>query len=153
MRKKAQVALEYMVTYSWALILVVTVVAVLVFVVVGPNPPQQIVSKDPSKILMKASAIVDDVAEIKMQNITGGKIQITRLSLGQGFFDKEAYDAKINGQGFVSNEDISPPIEIPKGGEMHFTGIDYSGEGIGELTIDYLDYANLKRSTTVIASQ
>ena len=150
MQKRAQVALEYMVTYSWALILVITVVAVLVFVVMGPAPPEQIVSKEPNKLLMKASAITDGVAEIKIQNITGGRIKITDISLSQGFKDTDN-DAEINRQPITDATAVTP-IEIFTGNNMHFTGIDYLGDEIGELTISYLDYAGLERSTTIIAS-
>ena len=49
MNKKTQAGIEYLMTYGWALILVVTVIGVLVFIVSTPIQDVTFRSSDPTK--------------------------------------------------------------------------------------------------------
>ena len=124
---KAQAGVEYLLSYGWALILVVTVIGVLLFVVSGPDQDILFRSSDPTKILLKGAVALGDAVQIKLQNITGGKITITALT------SSDYANLTLNGQ--------SPPIEIGAGGEMI---IEATGS-TGTIEITYLDYSGMER--------
>ncbi len=84
MNSTAQAALEYLMTYGWALVLIATVVAVLVFIV-SSSSSVVFSSSDPTKILMKGGSLLGSDAEIKMQNITGGSIDVTSVSMTSNY--------------------------------------------------------------------
>jgi len=81
MNNKGQAALEYLMTYGWALIVIAIVVGVLVFIVSSPAGNVVCNSSDPSKILVKASQVnsspattATDFGTIKLVNLTGGNL-------------------------------------------------------------------------------
>jgi len=82
MNTKGQAALEYLMTYGWALIVIAIVVGVLIFIVSSPTSGVTCNSSDPAKILFKSSNILGTAAtsEIQLQNATGGNITITAVS-------------------------------------------------------------------------
>ena len=90
MNFNGQAALEYLMTYGWALIIIATVVGVLTFLVSSPTSKVTCTSSDPSDILMKSSNIPAlpaagtpaATAVIAVQNATGG--QISSISTGVG---------------------------------------------------------------------
>jgi len=141
MESTAQAGLEYLMTYGWALVLIVTLVAALVFVV-GEPQEASFSSSDPGKIMVKQGGVSGNEAEIVMQNITGGVIKIRQINVtcaGSG--------CAINGQSFPPNQTISPTIDIPAGGELHITGILHTGAET--VSIQYTDFAGLDRSVNV----
>ncbi len=143
MNKKAQAGLEYLVTYGWAFVFIAAVIGVLIFVI---STPQEIVfsSSDPMKLIVKGGSITDNQVEVKLQNITGGRIRVVSVSLGEGF---TSVDAKMNDRTFT--QIATDPEKIGPGGELHFTNIQYTEGGKGYIEIGYQDYANLGRTTYV----
>ena len=131
MNKKAQAGLEYLMTYGWALILVVTVIGVLVFIVSTPVSDVSFRSSDPTKIMLKSASALAGAVQIKLQNITGGKITITALS-GDGF------------SGLIVNES-SLPLEVGAGGELFIEG----NGTVGTITIGYMDFAGIQRTVII----
>ena len=136
---RAQATLEYLMTYGWALIMIATVVAVLVFVVGSPASMVVFSSSDPAKILLRASSVSETTAEIRLQNATGGKISITSIT-------------PTNYSNCTINNTISPPI-IPIGtGSIMELKCTTSAEGKGNIRIEYTDYFGLQRSVTINGS-
>ena len=111
MKPKAQAGLEYLMTYGWALVLIVTVAGVLFFVMAPPTESFVCRSSDPTKIIMKsytfpyapncstsdtgghicsdpnscmawgATMWTDPTSEMLLQNATGGDISITNVDV------------------------------------------------------------------------
>ena len=106
--KKAQAGLEYLMTYGWALVLIVTVAGVLFFVMAPPTNNFVCRSSDPTKIIVQHYNLPFDQTyfsttgkyawgyifsyeelqgEMILQNATGGAITITRFDKnGSGAF-------------------------------------------------------------------
>ncbi len=145
MNKKAQASLEYLMTYGWALILIATVIAVLIFVVMAPTDMVIFSSSDPTKIMIKGYSNIGTGVEIKLQNITGGKIEVTKITLTSPFLG-----GTVNGQTIHSGIDIESPIPIPAGGVIYFKDITYGGGTAGgTITIDYTDFVGLPRTVDI----
>ena len=139
---RAQAGLEYLMTYGWALVLISVVVAVLVFIVGSPAGDATFSSSDPAKVMLKAGAVTDSGAEIRLQNITGGNIDVTDSSMTGGFAGAAC---TLNDSALPNG---SSSTEVVAGGEMD---ISCSGmaEGQGTLTLQYTDYAGLQRQVDI----
>ena len=90
MNKKGQAALEYLMTYGWALIVIAIVVGVLVFIVASPAGGVTCNSSNPTKILFKSSnyvagaAVSDSLSVVQLQNATGGDIDLDTACTATG---------------------------------------------------------------------
>jgi len=131
---KAQSSLEYLMTYGWALILIATVIAVLVYIVGSPSSDITFSSSDPAKILIKAGAVSGSSAEIKLQNITGGGIEITGI-LNEGY------------SGCTVNGSLAP-LTVAAGGQMTLE-CTAPANNQGIVTLQYTDFASLQRSVVI----
>jgi len=138
MNQKAQAALEYLMTYGWALILIVSAIAVLVFIVSSPASSITFSSSDPTKILVRGGAVIGSDAEIKVQNITGGRIEITAI-MGEGYTN-----CTVDGES-------ATPISVGAGSQMTLD-CDAPADAQGTITLDYTDFAGLQRTVTITAS-
>lgn len=140
MDKKAQAGLEYLMTYGWAIVLVATVVGVLVFIV-ADTPEEEFNISDPTSFILKGSQTADGQAIIKLQNITGGQIELTDLQ-ANGYTN-----CTINGQ----------PVEgitIGPGGEIIIEctlleGGSRTTSAARSVTVSYTDFAGLGREIVV----
>ena len=148
MNGKGQGALEFLMTYGWALVLIITVVAVLVFIVSSPSSVA-FSSSDPTKILMKGGSVLGSDAEVKMQNITGGPIDVTAVAITSNY---SGATCTLNGAGFSSGAAIIPAIAVPAGGELYIECSGVSGNGSGTIGIDYTDFAGMQRSVGITVS-
>jgi len=138
-KHKTQAGLEYLLTYGWALVLIVTLVGAVVFIIGTPTEETVFYSSDPTKIMLKSGSLTDGTAEIKMQNTTGGKITITSFS-GMG------NDCEINGQ--------TEEIVVAAGGEISIICQNVSDEELSQpLAITYEDYASLERTVIITATE
>ena len=80
MDRRAQSALEYLMTYGWALIVIAIVVGVLIFIVSSPTSGVVCTSSDPAKMIMKQYNMGSlSPREIILQNATGGSITVTAI--------------------------------------------------------------------------
>ena len=134
---QAQSSLEYLMTYGWALVMIISVISVLILVF---NAPEVISfsSSDPTKILLKAGLYSNDVASFSMQNISGGKIFVKSVS---GF-----------GGGCTVNGSPVPAggMDIVAGGEMFVNCEGVSSSDIAApMVIEYDDYAGLSRTVSI----
>jgi len=140
MKIKTQAGLEYLLTYGWALVLIVTLVGAVVFVMGTPTGETTFYSLDPTKIMLKSGTLTDGTAEIKLQNATGGQITITNFS-GMG------NDCEINGQG-------EGEIRITAGGEISIVCQNVSNEELAQgLEIAYENYAGLQKTVAITATE
>jgi len=78
MNRKGQAALEYLMTYGWALIVIAIVVGVLIFIISTPVAGVVCNSSDPTKMILKQYTVTTEGTprEIVLQNATGGEITI-----------------------------------------------------------------------------
>jgi hypothetical protein len=81
---RAQAGLEYLMTYGWAFLLVVTIIGVLIFVV-SPSSASVNFNSDNRQIMVRGGNVVStggaDSVSLSLQNATGGAITITGISL------------------------------------------------------------------------
>ncbi len=148
MTQKAQAALEYLMTYGWALVLIATVVAVLVFITSSPESGA-VSSSDPTKIMVKGYSISSSTKQIKLQNITGDLIDVTKVTLTGNY---SAASCSLNGNAVTSGVGISPVIEVGRGADLYVECSDVTGNGSGTIDIYYTDFANLQKSVGITVS-
>jgi len=143
MNKKAQAGLEYLVTYGWALVLVMTFVGVIVFIA---EPTESAIWSTSKDFTVKSTTAGEaNEASLILQNISGANITVTDVSL-IGFGDSSnppdggIYHgaATLNSQPIRTGYhefwpgsigcDLDPPdpIEIKAGHELVFEGLDAS---------------------------
>jgi hypothetical protein len=147
MSAKGQSSLDYVMTYGMALILIAVVVAVLIFILSSPASSVVFSSSDSAKILLKAGAVSGTDADIRMQNITGGSIEVTSASMAGGY---STASCNLNGQAFPSG---SPGTEVNAGGSLFIECDSVSDSGKGRISINYVDYAGLARTVDVTGSE
>jgi hypothetical protein len=145
LNSKAQSSLEYLLTYGWALVLISVVIGVLIFLIGSPESVA-FSSSDPTKILMKGGALLGTDADIKMQNITGGAIDVTTVTMTSNY---SAASCLLNGNPVTSGAAISPAITVPAGSELYIECSNVGGNGSGTIDIDYTDFAGLQRSVGI----
>ncbi len=143
----AQAALDYLMTYGWAFILIASVVAVLVFVVSTPISKVNFYSSDPTKIMLKGGSVSGSDVDIILQNIAEGKIYVTKITLPASY-STESVSCLINGNVISTGVKISPGIYMPAGENLW---IDCSGvsEVSGTIEIEYIDFDNLSNTFAV----
>ncbi len=143
MNNKGQAALEYLMTYGWALIVIAIVVGVLVFIV---SSPAGVVcnSSDPAKIVVKASnleanvATGTDMGKIILTNLTGGDISSVYISSsGAIATTDQAYNASVSSGDTIEVTATSAAVET------------YS---TSNLMVGYTDFAALDRNVTITCS-
>jgi hypothetical protein len=79
MNSRGQAALEYLMTYGWALVIIVVVAGILFFIISSPSGGVSCSSNDPTKFPVVSSNVIstDSTSEIKLTNGTGGQITVT----------------------------------------------------------------------------
>ena len=148
MNKRGQAALEYLMTYGWALIVIAIVVGVLVFIVSSPAGNIVCNSSDPAKIIVKAAQVPSTMkttdfnkATIQLQNLTGGNITVTTCTNGGGFKTGETMGA-LACNSLISGEVMTL---LPDAGAI-------GTYQTSTVTIAYTDYATLARTATITCS-
>ena len=132
--KGAQASLEYLMTYGWALVLIATVVAVLLFIVSSPASEVFFSSSDPTKIIIKAGAVQGSDVEVRVQNLTGGDLDISAIS-------------ETGYSGCTANGGAAP-VSVSAGAEIVLECTS-SSDGTGTITLDYTDFAGLSRVVVI----
>jgi len=156
MEKRGQAALEYLMTYGWALIVIAIVVGVLVFIVSSPAGPN-CSSSDPAKILMRSQALsssndATSANKILLQNITGGDITITGVSGDGGTTGFEvAGSTTVNTVGIAGT---GMSISVTAGNNIDLSSVEYqtANEDIltnATFTMTYSDAFDLSRTVTI----
>ncbi|MBN2066956.1 MAG: hypothetical protein JW744_00630 [Candidatus Diapherotrites archaeon] len=145
MHRRAQAGLEYLITYSWALVVVATVVGLLVFALGNMGGGITCNSSDPSKVILKAYAIDSANQNIRLQNATGGDIKLVPSVVGSGTGFTSGGHVVVQG---VSATVISGgTFEIIPSCEGGCTsGLVFAG---GTLVLNYTDMVGFTRSVTI----
>ncbi|MDD5163018.1 MAG: hypothetical protein PHD95_02305 [Candidatus ainarchaeum sp.] len=94
MNSRGQAALEYLMTYGWALVIIVVVAGILFFIMSSPSSGVVCSSSDPTKMVVKSSNITAGTAAgtpvstsvINLQNGTGGAIGSATVTAASGLF-------------------------------------------------------------------
>ncbi len=142
MNNKAQAALEYLMTYGWALIIIATIFGVLVFVVGTPIQEVKFSSSNPTKILLKSSTSDSTTATVLLQNVTGGQIEITDIEETGSGFTVDTCTIKVGG---VETTTINA-------GETILLECDHTGNPTGPVTITYNNFAGLEQTAAITGS-
>ncbi|HLC79457.1 MAG TPA: hypothetical protein VJG83_03420 [archaeon] len=112
MNSKAQSALEYLMTYGWALVVIVIVVAALVFMIT-PTQLGPFSCTGFSKLPIDNFALNEDGIELKITNTTGRGLGYVAL---QGSFNQGAIsnsDEYTGSQSIPTNKQVSATINAP----------------------------------------
>ena len=166
MNNKGQAALEYLMTYGWALIVIAIVVGVLIFIVSSPTSGVVCSSSDPAKILFKSSNIpvataTDPVVArvINIQNATGGALSGVTITAQSGNFGMGAgvLDPQLN----IASTLADPGVPaVVSGGNLYlfpaFTAVglptSVGASVLGSYTLSYKDQFDYNK-TVVITCQ
>ncbi|MCX6799010.1 MAG: hypothetical protein NTW59_02855 [Candidatus Diapherotrites archaeon] len=159
MNKRGQAALEYLMTYGWALIVIAIVVGVLIFIVSSPAGGVVCSSSDPAKILFKSSNILagaalttpaSTTAVINIQNATGGAIGTVHVSAATGNFSATGEIISTSTTG-TADTDITTVVS---GGNMYIMP-EYSADIasaatiLGSYTFTYNDQFGYAKSAVI----
>jgi len=151
MDKRGQAALEYLMTYGWALIVIAIVVGVLVFIVSSPAGDVVCSSSDPNKINVKASQVTAAPEEattnfgtIILTNLTGGNMSNVTLGSVSGAFVGNT----AGGLGLASSYTSGVEIRLTPDD----AGAASQDHAVSIIVINYVDYAGLARDATITCS-
>src|SRR3989338_7353948 len=100
MNSRGQAALEYLMTYGWALIVIAIVVGVLVFIVATPTNTLQCTSSAPGKM----NVVSNNLATTGTAGTSMGSVVITNVSGGQATL------VDMNGTGFFADKPVTTYI-------------------------------------------
>jgi hypothetical protein len=130
-KQKAQAGLEYLMTYGWALIILVTVASVLFFVVSPPSQNTVFFNSNSANFVVRSSNVGSGSGPpftLQLQNASGKPIAITAM-----FSAKFSFNAPYNNCG--------PPvcnILVASGQVMNITGnVSSSYADSGIISIQY----------------
>ncbi len=143
----AQASLEYLLTYGWGLVLIATVIGVLVFIASPVDSEATIFSSAPGKIMIKGASFLGDGTTIKLQNIAGGNIKITKIVFPTGYSN-----CLVNGVNPLDEITVGIPFEILAGGEINIT-CDEAAQTVDSILIIYKDPAGLEQSVSITPSK
>jgi len=115
MDRKAQSALEYLMTYGWALIVIAIVIGVLIFVTSGATGGVTCQSSSTGIIVKNWTVSSDAGAGVSLQNTTGSDINVTNAT---AFGDRFG-----TGIPLVNGATISSGVLITKNDTFSVTGL------------------------------
>lgn len=141
---RAQAGVEYLITYGWALVLIVTFASVLFFVFSPPAGEKIDFSlSDNNRFLLKSGNVAagggTNKAELLLQNATNHSIPIVGTSSTVYESDN---DITVNG----AVPSVALPIIILAGQQIKILNIDVptSGEVSGDIILSYKDKEEYK---------
>lgn len=143
---RAQAGLEYLLTYGWAMVLVVTVASLVFFVFSVPGEEKVNFSAGGRQIVVKASDIAGcagkDSATLLLQNASGGPITITSVYGNDAFFE--------SGSSAIAVDGVQPPVVVAAGRQIRLEKIDaVCGMIDGGISIDYTDKDGYQRTEKI----
>jgi len=133
MDKKAQAGMEYLMTYGWAIVLVAAVIGTLVLIVGGPMAEPAFSSSDPTKLLLKGTAVENNITTIKLQNVTGGEIKVKEIT-STGYYNCLASNTSDT---------------VIAGGELEILCTVPADSVQGEIAIQYTDATGILQNTLI----
>ncbi|HLD58044.1 MAG TPA: hypothetical protein VI977_00170 [archaeon] len=165
MNSKGQAALEYLMTYGWALVIIVIVAGILFFIAVTPQAGVICTSSDPVKIVLKTSNIGAGTAaatpavpnSIDLQNGTGGSISNVGVVGADGSVFSATGEALCSSGTTVCTADTNMAT-VSGGAEMflypEYAATKVSGDPVvsATYTLRYLDQFNYPKIATITCS-
>jgi len=148
MNSRGQAALEYLMTYGWALIVIAIVVGVLVFIVATPTGGINCTSSSPGKINVvsnnfRTDGLAADIGDVVITNLTAGKATAVTIA-GTGMFAPRPMGAT-----YTSTATGTLPIGDTKLADV--VGVAATNTS-GTMEISYIDPSTLTQ-TTIITCQ
>jgi len=143
MRRKAQIGLEYLLTYGWAIIIVLAVIGGLVLAINSNRSDLLLYSSDPTKISVSGGKLEGNQVELVLRNQTGAQIQFAKVQLDGAIFTSDG-TVTLN-QVDITEIDSDNKLTIESDGLMLFKGIKYVGSGAGKIELYFSDFASLQR--------
>jgi len=118
MDQKAQSALEYLMTYGWALIVIAIVIGVLIFVTSSATGGVTCQSQS-SGIIVSEQSVTQSTVGLTLRNATGGDIN-AQFVYADGTIFTSAASAKVNG---------ASPLGVSITKNTNFTVTDITSTG------------------------
>lgn len=128
-KSKAQAGLEYLMTYGWALIIIVTVAGILFFVMSSPAQGVSF-SSDTRDFIVRSSNVSTGTPApftVQLQNASGKLVTITTIQ-SSNFTFNAPYD---------NCNPCATPIPVASGQTITLTGTTSSYTDSGAIAIDY----------------
>ena len=136
MNKKGQSSLEYLMSYGWALVMVVIIVGILVFIISSPAKTDTFSITNSTEIMLKGGIVQDTTAIAILQNITGGEINIIDISESGNYTN------------CTINEELAD-IDIAAGAVMELNCPLSGQDPTGTVTITYKNIAGLQKTASI----
>ncbi len=154
---KAQSALEYLMTYGWALIVIAIVIGVLIFVTGGATGGVQCQSSS-TGFVVKEAPIATGAGGVKLsvQNTTGGSIAVNSISTDGTVFTGSATAANLSSK--ITTDYNSVTGLLVKNGTVLIQGGTLAGPATagtfqnGSITIDYNTQGGLTSTAKISCS-
>ena len=146
MDRKGQSALEYLMTYGWALIVIAIVIGVLIFVTSGATGGVTCQSQS-TGLIVTEWAVTQDSVGLTLRNATGGNI-VPTLATGNTVFQSDTNEDPMYESGTTSTT-------VTKNKTFTVTGIDGPDAGTfsdGTVTIEYTTQGGLDASATIVCA-
>ena len=146
MNSRGQAALEYLMTYGWALIVIAIVVGVLVFIVATPTGSVACNSNQPGKVNVVSNNLgtTTGIGTIAITNLTGGAMTSVSV-IPTGLFAGATYKIDLNATDWA----------LPTGAglgigdhTLEISAVATTGT-TGTFPIGYTDPAGLTQSVTI----
>lgn len=153
MKPRAQISLEYLLTYSWALVLVASIVGVIVLLFGAPIETPVFSSSQPTEFpLVGGNIDASNKASVVIKNAASSTIIVTKCSLISGFTDGAPSDpVKLNTT--TCNAIIEPTpathVTVPPGDEIRFSNIKFTPGLTGIIEMTYKDETEFSRKLTI----
>ena len=139
---RAQISLEYLLTYSWALVLVASIIGVVVLLFGNPTDTAVFNSSQPTEFPLVGGNIDSaNNVSVVIKNASGGTMTVTQIALDGAYFQESA-------PGSVGISGKSLPANISPNEEFRFIGIKYTN-GVGTITVTYKDKTEFSRELTI----
>ncbi len=176
MDKKAQIGLDYIVSYGWAVILIASLVAVVLFLVYPESTEFDCTIDDQRNLLFEgitdfSFGEADSVdlwagGKIGLQNISGGKITITEVKKDGYFYGKPSL-AGVSCSGINSGDlvllgdkrkfeitgleiSFSPKVSVPESDcDLYLGKENFFDKKRGKIYISFTDEDKLPHQVTI----
>ncbi len=147
MNSRGQAALEYLMTYGWALIVIAIVVGVLVFIVAAPTGDVACSSNNPTKLNVVSNNIdrITGLDKFVFTNTSGGVMQSLTITTGGAMvLPGSAYT--IDGAEWTPGADLGVGNHTVNITAVTATTGTYANE---TFLFEYTDPAGLEQSATI----
>lgn len=146
---KGQSALEYLMTYGWALIVIAIVIGVLIFVTSGATGGAVCQSSSTGIVVNQASISSTNGVGLSLQNSTGYDLNITGVSASGGISAPLSAKVKDTNLAMLA----TTPVSVIKNSSVSITGLTVSQNSLngGKVDVSYAYSASGLAGTATIS--